>query len=224
MNGFSKEWESVYNEGLQMTSWPWSDVVSLINRFCKNVIHNGKVLELGCGAGPNIPFLVSLGMEYYGIEGSCNVVHSLHDKFPKLKDKVIVGDFTNVDFFPVSDKVDIILDRAAVTHNDLNSINNTIGYSLNSLKSGGFFIGVDWFSTKHFDYKLGREGLDKNTRTDIEKGQFKNVGNVHFSDEGHLRNIFKNFDIVYLEEKVVKNYQNLNNHQFASWNIVARKR
>jgi len=223
MNGFSKEWESVYDKGLQITSWPWSDVVSLINRFCKDVMHNGRVLELGCGAGPNIPFFMSLGMEYYGIEGSYNVVRSLHNKFPKLKDRVVSGDFTNIDSFPTSSKIDIILDRAAVTHNDLNSINNTIEHCLKCLKPGGLFVGIDWFSTKHFDYRLGEEGQDRNTRTGIEKGQFKNIGNVHFSDEGHLRNIFKKFDIVLLEEKVIKNYQNSNNHQFASWNIVVKK-
>ena len=225
MSGFSKEWNNVYQEELQITSWPWSDLVSLVHRYCKDqIISKGAVFELGCGAGPNIPFIQSIGMDYYGVEGSEIIVNNLHQKFPNLKEKVKIGDFTDINQFTSLPIIDIIIDRAAVTHNNLPSIKRTLEYSYSALNSGGYFIGIDWFSTKHDDFKMGVSGGDKYTRTNIRSGQFTGVGCVHFSDEKHLRNIFVNFDIISLEEKVIINYATKNKHQFSSWNIVARKK
>ena len=225
MKGFSEEWNEIYGNNLQLTSWPWSDLISLVYRYCDSVIsRKGAVFELGCGSGPNIPFIRSLGMSYYGVEGSRAVVEGIHQKFPELKEKVTTGDFTSIDQFKSLPNIDIIIDRAAVTHNDLSSIKRTLEYGYNALNSGGYFIGVDWFSTKHDDFKMGVSGGDKYTRTNIRSGQFTGVGGVHFSDEKDLRNIFVNFDIISLEEKVIINYATKNKHQFSSWNIVARKK
>ena len=225
MNGFSEEWDEIYNKNLQLTSWPWSDLVSLVYRHCSSAIsRNGLVFELGCGAGPNIPFIQSLGMNYYGVEGSETVVNNLHQKFPELKENVTVGDFTQEDCFSRLSEVDVIVDRASVTHNNLSDIKNILKGSNDVLKNGGYFIGIDWFSTKHSDFSLGEQEGDMYTRTNIETGQFKNVGSVHFSDENHLRSIFSSFKIVSLEEKVIKSYEPQKNHQFSSWNIVAQKK
>ena len=225
MSSFSKEWEDVYRKELQLTSWPWSSLVSLVCRYCKDsIISNGVVFELGCGYGPNIPFIQSLGMDYYGVEGSATVVSKLHQKYKELKDKVVVGDFTNIKCFDNVPDIDIIIDRAAVTHNNFSDIKFTLKNSYDALKNGGYFIGIDWFSTKHSDSILGKQSEDRFTRTDIEMGQFKDVGRVHFSDEKHLRSLFSDFDIISLNERVIKSYEPLNNHQFASWNIVAKKR
>jgi len=225
MNSFSSEWDKIYLSGQQLTSWPWSDVVSLIYRYCKDSISKKSVVfELGCGVGPNIPFIQSLGMNYYGIDGSETAIKGLHQKFPKLINQVSVGDFTNIKYYSDIPDVDIIIDRAAITHNNLPAIKQIIGNIQKKLKSEGYFIGIDWFSTKHFSFKKKGEFVDKNTRTNIEIGQFKNIGNVHFSDEEHLRTLFFDFDIILLEEKVINSFEPKNNDQFASWNIVARKR
>ena len=71
---------------------------------------------------------------------------------------------------------------------------------------------------------LGNDGDDIYTRENFNSGQFQNVGNVHFSDELHLRSLFSSFDIISLDEKVINIFEPNNNHQFASWNIVAKKK
>ncbi|MCM8622299.1 MAG: hypothetical protein NFW16_11340, partial [Candidatus Accumulibacter sp.] len=64
---------------------------------------------------------------------------------------------------------------------------------------------------------------DDFTRTAYSKGQFTGVGKVHFSNALHLRDLFSNFEILFIEEKLMRRYEPQDNHQFASWNIVARK-
>jgi SAM-dependent methyltransferase len=225
MSGFSIEWEDIYLNGEQLTSWPWSDVISLMHRYCKDVVSKKSVVfELGCGVGPNIPFIQSLGMNYYGVDGSSTAIENLHQKFPKLINQTSVGDFTNIECYSRIPGVDIAIDRAAITHNNLNAIKQILENIYNVLKSGGYFVGIDWFSTKHFSSKMGSKSVDENTRVNIDSGQFKNVGNVHFSDEEELRKLFSNFDIIVLEEKVINSFVSQNNNQFASWNIVARKK
>lgn len=57
---FSKEWDNLYRNNQQMSIWPWSDLISYIKRYTEGV--SGKsILELGCGAGANIPFFVRGG-------------------------------------------------------------------------------------------------------------------------------------------------------------------
>jgi len=49
------------------------------------------------------------------------------------------------------------------------------------------------------------------------------VGKVHFSDEGHMKVLFSRFEIIFLEGKRSRRCVPADNHQLASWNIVARK-
>ncbi len=225
MTGFSAEWEKCYKDKTQMALWPWSDVVRLVHRFCGPLIsaesHNKNVLELGCGAGANIPFFKALKFNYKAIEGSSTIVDFLHLQHPDLIKNIVCGDFTSTQ--PFADKFDIILDRAAITHNDKRSIKRAVNTVLTSLKPGGLFIGVDWFSENHSDLALGLPINDKSTRNSFTQGQFKGVGKVHFSSEIDLQNIFKDFEILQLEEKMVRSVVPNDKHQFASWNIVARK-
>jgi len=220
--GFSPEWEQRYAENTHLSVWPWSDLVSLVNRHCKPIIAagGGRVLEFGCGAGANIPLFRALGFAYYAIEGSSTIVAQLHQRYPELVDHICVGDFTRDQ--PFVGTFDVVIDRAAITHNDLKAIKESLESVYNALKPGGFFLGVDWFSTNHTDFSGGKIVGDPNTKKLLE-GQFTGVGNVHFSDEDHLRNLFERFEIVFLEEKLARRYQPADQHQFASWNIVVRK-
>ncbi len=65
--GFSKEWEERYKENTNMSIWPWSDLVSYVNNYVKPQNSQLRILELGCGAGANIPFFLSFNADYFGI-------------------------------------------------------------------------------------------------------------------------------------------------------------
>jgi len=221
--GFSREWEQRYAENTHMSVWPWSDIVSLVHRHCKSIIvaGRGRVLELGCGAGANIPLFRALGLDYFAIEGSPTIVKQLHQRYPDLAGQIVIGDFTLVQ--PFEPGFDVIIDRASLTTNDSLSINAGLKLAIDALKVGGVFIGSDWYSKNHSDCSGGEQCDDEYTRTNHKSGQFVGTGKVHFSDERHLRDLFSEFEIVFMEEKLTRRYEPADHHQFASWNIVARK-
>lgn len=218
--GFSEEWDSVYQSGTNLSIWPWSDVVSFMRRYVKQKGNELMVLELGFGAGANIPFFKSIGANYTGIEGSPTIVDKVCLQYPELAEKLIVGDFINHNY---SQKFNLILDRSSLTHNDTNSIRNCLTNLYKATQNNAKFIGIDWFSTKHESFSFGKE-VDSNTRADIENGQFQGIGSVHFSDQDHLNSLFKEtgFEIVVLQHKFVETILPEKN-VFAAWNFVAEK-
>lgn len=113
---FSDEWDSIYKDNRQLSIWPWTDLVSLVKRYIK---YEGeiKILELGCGAGANIPFLSSLeNASYCGIEGSEHIVGQLNEKYKSCNNvKIVCGDFTKE--IPFQYEFDLIVDRSSITHN-----------------------------------------------------------------------------------------------------------
>lgn len=218
---FSTEWDQIYAEGRQMTRWPWSDLISLTFRHVERR-SDMRVLELGCGAGANIPFFRSLGMSYHAFEGSPLIVRKLREENKDFAENISAFDFC----LPWSYKdgsFDLVVDRAAVTHNDSESIRRVLSEVWRCLKPGGHFIGVDWFSIHHSSALLGQAAGEQATRAQIPTGQFAGVGKVHFSSEDSLRDLFGRFEIIALEEKTVRTIAPAGTPLFASWNIVARK-
>ena len=218
--GFSREWNERYQYSTHLSVWPWSDLVSHVMRYCRPDRSGYSVLELGCGAGANIPFFISLGVDYHAIEGSEEIVRKLWEKFPELKNSIVVGDFTKD--IPFSGPFDLIADRASLTHNTTAAIKDTVALLKTRLKPGSKFVGIDWFSTKHSDYGHGEPAEDLYTRRNIEKGTFAGVGCVHFSDRSHLAELFSGFEFQLLEHKTVRREIPAgDNHVFAGWNFVA---
>ena len=73
---YSKQWDNVYQQGSNLSIWPWSDLVSYVYRHVPIAGRESKVLEIGFGAGANIPFFRKLGVSYLGIEGSDSMTHN----------------------------------------------------------------------------------------------------------------------------------------------------
>jgi len=220
-------WENAYSLGDHNTLWPWSDLVSLVSRQVRPISNPKEfnTLELGCGPGSNIPFFLSLDVNYYSIDGSATAINNVHRNFPNLSQNVVTGDFTNEKLFSNwHNFFDLIVDRAAITHCNRNEIKSVIKYINNSLRPGGVFIGVDWFSKNHDDAALGIEDNDKDTRTNISTGECSGIGKVHFSNLENMRYLFSGFDIIVLEEKVITSYESSRQKKIAYWNIVVKKK
>lgn len=217
---FPVEWNECYRANTHMSVWPWTDLVSAVMRFARPSGPDFRVLELGCGAGANIPFFNKLNVQYFGIDGSPFIVNKLYDFFPELSDRIVVADFARE--IPFNVEFDLIVDRAALTCNSTASIRNSLNLIRNKLKEGGKYIGIDWYS-RDYSFYSNRKDIDSHTHIFYE-GPFMETGQVHFSDKAHLLELFKDFEILYLVHKVHK--QALPNENFlaASWDIVVQKR
>ena len=220
---FSNKWEKIYKKKSNYSIWPWSEVISLFyNHFNLNKFKNKKIkiLELGCGAGANIPFFYNKKFDYYGVDGSQTIIKALKTKYPNLKKKIKSCDFTKE--IPFKEEFDLILDRASITCNSKESIISAINLIQRKLKKKGFFFGIDWYSTKSSDFKKGKMDGDKFTRKDIKNSIFSGAGSFHFSNEKMMRNYFKKFKIISFYEKII--YKKINKpNKLASWTIVVEK-
>ena len=217
---FSSEWENVYQDGEHLSVWPWSELISLFKRYVDFKGNSLRVLELGCGAGANIPFFLALGADYHAIEGSKTIVSQLHERFPNLKNKIVVGDFCRI--LPAGE-FDVIVDRGALTCNSLQAITDCLRICHDQLIEGGKYIGVDWFSTTYPEFRGGVQAEDEWTRTGYTAGNLANIGRIHFSDKEHLLELFSDFEMMVIEYKTIARVYPDVSKEICTWKFVARK-
>lgn len=218
---FSNEWDQIYKRNEHDSVWPWSDLVGYVMRHARPKDKTFRVLELGCGAGANIPFFLALGADYFAIEGSPTMVERLHRRHPSLQERIVAGDFTLE--LPFDGLFDLVVDRGSLTHNATCDIVRCLAAIHSKLKPGGIFIGIDWFSTSHPDYLAGPEIVDEFTRSGFQSGRLSGTGRVHFSDESHLRDLFRAFQFIALEHKIVRRHIPNDNWSHATWNLAVKK-
>jgi SAM-dependent methyltransferase len=219
--GFSREWDDQYRANAHMSIWPWSDLVSYVLRYAAPKDGSCKVLELGCGAGANIPFFRHLGVDYYAIDGSEFIVRKLCERFPEYESTIATGDFTKE--IPFEGPFDLVVDRASLTHATTSGIRNTLKMVHARMNPGGRFVGIDWFSALHSDALRGSPLEDERTRVEAREGQFVGLGSTHFSDKEHLIDLFSAFRIQTLEHKTIRREIPADGHVLATWNFVAVK-
>lgn len=220
---FSPKWDAAYQRKEHQSVWPWSNLVSRCLRHTTLKQRNAgfRVLELGCGAGANIPFFLEYAAEYHGVENNQATVKALQTHFPNLKSKLVAGDFTANLMF--DGYFDLIVDRASITHNDTASIRQCLAMIRAALSDNGVFIGCDWYSTESRRYSQGSASpTDAFTRNDIVDGTFADIGQVHFSSLEHLHDLFSEFNIISLDHIAEQVYVGSGEGN-ATWQIVATK-
>ncbi len=220
---FGNRYDEVYREGLQKSVWPWSSVVTILHRLKKYLNPNAKILEIGCGMGANIELIQSLEYEYFGIDFSPYAINEIIKLHPELSGALVAEDFTkNISFF--GNTFDIILDRASLTCNPTSKIKNCIELIKKELITGGYFVGVDWYSTDHSGFKEGKSQEDEFSLIFSQEEPMFDPPRMHFSSEEHIQDLFKEFEIIHLEHKLVKTIKSKFSRQdcVASWNFVAQ--
>ena len=217
----ASKWNAAYLSNTHLSSWPWSDLVSFVNRYTKDLPLGTNLLEFGFGAGANLPFLLSLSkFNYYGIDQSEAALKYVCAKFPAVSNRLRSGHLTEKSFPNVL--FGLVVDRASLTHNSTENILKILKILRTCMSPSGVFIGIDWFSKSHDDSNLGLF-VDSFPRTDISSGQFAELGDVHFSDVAHLTELFNDagFKIERLEHKLISRKFPAEGN-FGSFNFVAR--
>jgi ubiquinone/menaquinone biosynthesis C-methylase UbiE len=197
---FDIKWDNVYSEGNSLNEFPYTDLVSFFsNNFDKNQ-SKLKILEVGCGAGNNLEFLAKKGHEVYGLDASKNVINYADNRFrnKNLRGTFTVGEFTNLPYD--NNFFDLIINRAAICHTDLESANIALKECHRVLKSSGILYSTFFSNLNSFKANKINFGYFDS----FEEG-FRNIGNLKFYNIFELTNLFSknNFKVstLYLIEK-----------------------
>lgn len=206
---FQSKYDAIYKSGQQKSCWPWTDLISSFMAVRKKLPPQPKILELGCGYGANIPFLLEYTSSYYSIEISPHVIEVLQEKFPQIKNNLKAGNF--IEEIPFDKKFDLVIDRASLNCNSATDIKNCLAKVKAKMSPGAYFIGIDWYSTKHSEFSRGNilqdaNGQDPYSRVYDESDSFFNPPRMHFNDRDHLIDLFSDFELVNYTEKDVRKF------------------
>lgn len=202
------DWDKdIYNQGMQLNHWPYTDVVSDVLRLtARRDRKTLRFLEIGCGAGNNLWFAAESGFSVYGLDMSTTAIQYATGRLSGLGYNEIdlrVGDLTLLpwpdDFF------DIVLDRGALTQNSYAGIQACLKEVYRVLRPNtGMLLAYTLYGLNDDDLKYGEE-VSKNTYDNFTGGYFKNVGLTSFFSERDIRSIFCDFNSLTIKRQLHEN-------------------
>lgn len=161
------EWETdVYAKGRQVNRWPFSDLVSdVMQRTAGRDRSELSVLEIGCGAGNNIWFLLDSGFDVAGIDIAPTAIELTRRRLgeqglesPDLR----IGSVTELPW--EAETFDIVIDRATFSQLLIGEVAATIGEVSRVLKPGGEFLSYYIFGASSSGRELGEEFAPRSFR------------------------------------------------------------
>ena len=194
---FDKKWETeIYIKKKQINKYPYNSIVSEVNKNFKNKkIKSSCALDLGCGTGNNLKFLINYGFgKVIGIDGSKSAIKEAKIALNSNRCKLICADFNKYDFG--KKKYDLIIDRGSLTHNTKKNINKILNKIKIGLNDEGIFIS-HLFSQKHSEFKNYKSKKSFKNRMDVSDGMTAN-----FFSKKNIIKLFKNFNILSLKHAV----------------------
>lgn len=184
--------------------YPPEELVRFVSRTFGNVRDRSAVnfLEVGCGPGANIWYLVREGYTVSGIDGSATALKQAMERLeveglPKAGTQVDLrqGDFSLLPW--PAGCFDAVIDIEALYANEVEVIRSCIGEIHRVLRSGGIFFGK-MFGPKTTGYNTGRR-IETNTFEDLADGPCAGFGITHFFTEAELRELFADFSAFSLD-------------------------
>ena len=219
---WDKSWEKVYKKR-GWGEYPNEELIKFIARNFYSVSNRSKIkiLELGCGPGPNMWYLAREKFEVHGIDGSITAIKKCIKKLNKevknWKGNIQVGDIIKI---PYPDNYfDAVVDLEAVTHNSFEDSIKIYSESHRVLKTQGkifsrTFANGTWGEST--GKKLGKYSWSVNA------GPMKNHCNfVRFTTKGQIKILFKKFIKIDVE-KISFSLKN-QKYKINEWLIYAQK-
>ena len=180
-SSFDEQWEeNVYCQGQQLNRWPSEFVVTGAYRYLAGLGASDRellALDLGCGAGNNSVFLAKCGFKVLGVDGSETALKSARTLADQegCEIKFVRGDFLNDEIWN-DQEYDLVIDRAALTHNTRSVIKRTVAKVAQALRPGGWFVS-ELFSRDHSDVQFGLDGDDGSYKS-FSGGRFLRIGAI----------------------------------------------
>ena len=223
--GKNEYWEKVFSNH-SWGSYPPEELVRFIARNFKNVSNKRetRILEIGCGPGPNIWYLVREGFLVAGIDGSSTAISQAKDrlvseKLPHTKPIVDlqVGNFSSL---PWDDEYfDAVIDVAALYANLMIDIRKTVIEIFRTLKPGGLFFGK-MFGTNTTGSITGKI-IEPGTYLKPKIGPCAGNHIAHFFSRLEILELFSCFSEIVIDH-TIRSDQN-GKVEIYEWLVVARK-
>jgi len=191
-------WEQLFAQRA-WGAYPPEELVRFIARNFRMVPDRAqiRVLEIGCGPGPNIWYLVREGYTVAGIDGSPTAVlqaarrlesEGLPSGLPQVDLKV--GDFISLPW--PDESFDAVVDVAALYANPMKKIKAVVAEVRRVLKPGGLF-----FSKMFADQTTGSQTgcmIEPGTVLQPTEGPCSGNEIAHFFAREEVQDVFSRFD------------------------------
>jgi ubiquinone/menaquinone biosynthesis C-methylase UbiE len=218
-------WDDIF-KSRPWGKYPSEDLVRFMARTFRAVEDRGgiKVLDVGCGPGTNLCFLVREGYQIAGIDGSPEAIQLaeawLEREFAATDDTsydLRVGNFATLDW--ADEEFDVAINLHSISSNTLKTIQACIGEVHRVLKPGGSYFGK-MFGTKTTGSASGVI-LDDGTCENPLEGLCKDLGFSHFFDKPELETLFSGFARLSIDSSL--RTDNNGRVEIFEWVVTAQK-
>tara|TARA_Y100000591_G_C21787991_1_gene674920 strand:- start:377 stop:1045 length:669 start_codon:yes stop_codon:yes gene_type:complete len=196
---YKNSWDKSYLKNDNTLYYPDENLVRFVNKYIhRRIGHKIKrkdfnFLDVGCGAGRNIAYLVENGYNVTGIDISKIAINQAkkflnYKKIPK--NKYFLKCTSSADFFLKKKFFDVIISCASLDSMPTNEINQTIKKIEILLKKKGFLY-VDLMGIKQKRKGKFLNKFDQIVKENHEKGTIQSYWNLN-----RIKIKFKNFKII----------------------------
>ena len=193
----ANSWDPAWEELFRSREWgryPNEHLVRFVARNFYSARDRGQVrlLDLGCGQGPNTWFMAREGFSVSGIDGSQAAVTVAQDRLKQeeLNADLRVGDYLDL---PWKDATfDSVVDIASLYANRAENFKRALREVRRVLKPGGLVFSIS-FSKNTWGYGQGIE-VEPDGYTDIPEGPMAGRGFSLYLDQARLRDLFSEFE------------------------------
>lgn len=204
-----KLWERLHRENRFRPKYPAEIVVQFVFRNFKN-LKGAKVLDLGCGAGRHVKFMIDEEIDAYGVDISKEGIdYTKKITNSKIDNKLCVSSSNKL---PFDDNFfDGIISYGVLYYMDLENIKKSIKEIHRILKKDGKAMLV---VRNKKDYRFGKgKEIEKNTFiidvNEKDKCAFnENNMIMHFFEMDEILELFKMFDKIVVDE-IIETHENM---------------
>lgn len=199
---YKYSWNKSYLKNDNSLYYPDENLIRFVNKYIHRRIGHkikGKdfnFLDVGCGAGRNIAYLVENGYNVTGIDISKIAINQAkkflnYKKIPR--NRYYLKCVSSADFFFKEKFFDVIISCASLDSMPTNEINQTIKKMEISLKKKGFLY-VDLMGIKQKRKGKFLNKYDQIVKENHEKGTIQSYWNLN-----RIKIKFKNFRIIHIK-------------------------
>lgn len=157
------------------------------------------ILDLGCGSGNDTLYLLRKGKQVYAVDQSENAIRNITKNFPEVAEAKVMNMLDGIDY--PDNTFDIVIADLSLHYFDASTTHRILSDIRRILRPGGhLLVRVNSIKDVNHGAGSGEEVEYHLYRTD--NGMFK-----RFFDEADIREIFSDFQIIFLEEQKMLRYK-----------------